>query len=73
MSKTPAKDTPDPTEHRITTSDTPDSYVAQGGTVTAECTCGWTESERYERDRFIPGVRRNLRARHDTIRKGGGS
>jgi hypothetical protein len=39
-------------EHTVGVNDVPDSYVEQGGTVRAFCTCGWNRSERYSRDRL---------------------
>ena len=42
--------------HEVTVTDAPDSYVEQGGRITALCTCGWTAYDRYERDRFAGAV-----------------
>lgn len=51
-----------PPAHDVTVTDVPDSYVEQGGTVRAMCTCGWSAHDRYERDRFAAIARTQMRA-----------
>ena len=51
-----SKPKPEKRAHEVTVTDAPDSYVEQGGRITALCTCGWTAYDRYERDRFAGAV-----------------
>jgi len=39
-------------EHRVSAEAVPGSYVEQGGQAVARCSCGWSESMPYSRDRF---------------------
>lgn len=61
----PAKKTaaakPTVVQHDVTVTDSPDSFVEQGGTVRAMCTCGWNRSVRYNRDRLAAAARTQMR------------
>jgi hypothetical protein len=54
----PVKKTPTTTprrtaaEHETSVDVSPAPHGARGGDVTSRCTCGWTTSQTYTRDRF---------------------
>lgn len=72
MTDTPKKRTAARPDHETRVDTYPDSYAGQGGRVTGTCTCGWTQSERYERDRFAPALQERMQqAAGEHARKGG--
>jgi hypothetical protein len=58
-SSTPAKKTAvfAKSKHDATVNREPNPVPEQGGRVVARCSCGWTASDQYTRDRFEPSVR----------------